>query len=320
MKRLSILFFLLLFGFVFAGRAYAEYPEKPVNVIIPFAPGGTTDLTVRMLGKALEKSLGQPLVITNKGGGAGVPGFRSALKAKPDGYTIIGGCPGASIGATYFLNSEPFNLDDMVFVGGYAIPDRVLLAKKDKPYKTWQEFVEYARENPGKVSVGSGASQEAMEILRAAAIKEGLDYNLTMYKSGGEASADLLGGHIDVCEVGVGTPAFQAARNGDLNILANLGIGEVLGFPDTPHLKDFGFPFSIINIYGFVLPKGTPEEARAKWEKALESAVNDPEVKNNIEKMGIKVKFINGADYEKLSREAVKSIPALLEFNKQAKK
>ena len=93
--------------------------------------------------------------------------------------------------------------------------DRLLLTRPDKPYKTWKELVDYAKAHPGTVSVGSGASQEALEVLHAAAIHDGIKFRLVMYKSGGPATADLMGGHIDACELGVGTAGYQAARKGD---------------------------------------------------------------------------------------------------------
>lgn len=300
------------------GAARAAYPEKPINVVVAYAPGGTADITVRMLAKPLEKILGQPLVIINKGGGAGVPGLNYVLNAKPDGYTIAGGGPCASFSAAFFLKSEPFNMDNMVFVGGYTFLDRILLAKKDKPYKTWDEFVTYAKAHPGEISVGSGASQESMEVLRAVALQEGLDLNFVMYKSGGEASADLLGGHVDLCELGVGTAGYHAARKGDLNVLINLGTGDIPGFPDVPRLADKGYPFHTTNLYGFILPKGTPDDIRAVWENALRQALDDPELKAAMEKGGFKPAFQNSREYERYSREAVTSIPAMLDFLNKA--
>ena len=125
---------LLLFGA--APSAQAAFPEKPVTVVVGFAPGGTGDLTVRMLAKPLEKILGQPVVIVNKGGGAGMPGFEYVLKSKPDGYTISAPGVGACISSAMFLRGKTYNFDDMTLVGGYMILDRILLARTDKPYKT----------------------------------------------------------------------------------------------------------------------------------------------------------------------------------------
>ena len=97
-----------------------------------------------------------------------------------------------------------YDMDKIAFVGAYMPHDRLLLTRPDKPYKTWQELVEYARTHPGEVAIGHGASQEGLEVVKAAGIKEGVSFNQVMYKSGGPASADLLGDHIDVCDLGTG--------------------------------------------------------------------------------------------------------------------
>ena len=300
------------------GQAQAAFPEKPINVIVAYAPGGTGDISVRMLAKKLESILGQPLVITNKGGGAGVPGFEYVMKARPDGSTISAPATPA-FSASIFLRKKAYDLNDMSFVATYMINDRILLARTDRPYKTWEEFKAYIKANPGKVSIGSGASQEAVEVLRSVAIKEGLDVNFVMYKSGGEASADLIGGHIDACELGVGTAGYQAARKGDLNILLNLGAGEVPDFPNLPKLHaDLGHPFYTSAPYAFILPKGTPEDIRATWENAIKVALQDPELQNAMLKAGFSPKFMTGEESKAFCQESVNLIPAMLEFNKKA--
>ncbi len=302
------------------GTAQAAFPEKPLNIVINYAAGGSSDISVRMLAPYLEKVMGQPVVITNKGGGAGVPGLTTALNAKADGYTICAPCTPA-FSASLFLKKQAFDLDEMSFAGAYMVSDRILLAKPDKPFKTWQEFIAYAKANPGKLSVGSGASQEAVEVMRAVAIKEGLDVNFVMYKSGGEASADLMGGHIDACELGVGTAGYQAARKGELNILANLGTGEVPDFPNLPKLtKDLGYDFNTSACYAFILPKGTPEDIRAAWEGAIRKVLAEPELQATMLKAGFAPRFMSGAEAKAFCVEHLKAIPAMLEYNKQAKK
>ena len=320
MNKLMTAAVLGTFALLCSANAQAAFPEKPLNVVIAFAPGGTSDISVRMLAPRLEKILGQPLVITNKGGGAGVPGLNTVLQAKPDGYTISAPATPAFT-ASIFLKGKPYDLDEMSFAAGYMVNDRILLVKPDKPYKTWQEFLAYIKANPGKVSIGSGASQAAMEVLKSIAIKEGLDVNFVMYKSGGEASADLIGGHIDACELGVGTAAYQAARKGELAVLANLGTGEVPDFPNVPKLhKDLGYDFFTSVIYSFILPKGTPEEIRARWESAIKEALEDPELKETFHKAGFAPAFFSGQQAKELSQEELKNIPAMLEYNKQFKK
>lgn len=308
----------LLLGLPALSRA--AFPEKPVTIVVGFTPGGTADLSARMLAKPLEKVLGQPVVILNKGGGAGMPGFEYVLKAKPDGYTISAPAVGSCISTALFLRGKTYDLDEMTLVGGYLILDRILLARTDKPYKNWQEFVEYVKANPGKVSIGSGASQEATEVLRSFALKNGLDVNFVMYKSGGEASADLIGGHIDACELGVGTAGYQAALKGELNVLLNLGLNEVPGIPNVPRLHpDLGHPFYASLAYGFVLPKGTPADIVEIWENAVRQVVADPQFQENMQKAGMAVQFMTAAEYRTFLENATKTLIELLEYNKNAK-
>ncbi len=299
--------------------AQAAYPEKAITCIVPFAAGGAADISVRMMADTLQKKLGQPLVIVNKGGGSGIPGLNFGLKAKPDGYTVIAGAPGNAFVATFFKDAPQYNLDDIVFAGAYMPQERILLAKTDKPYKTWEEFVAYAKAHPGEISVGSGASQEAMEVLRAAAIKEGLKLKYVMYKSGGEATSDLLGGHIDCAELGVGTAGYQAARAGELNVLANLGSDKIPHFEQVKSLKDRGYQFATGLEYGFVFPKGLPEEIRAFWENCIKESLNDPELREKMEKAGFRPQFMTGAEYKNFSKKIVSAIPVMMEYNKQDK-
>lgn len=297
--------------------ARADYPEKAITCVVPFAPGGAADISVRMLADELGKELGQPLAIVNKGGGSGIPGLNFGLKAPNDGYTVSGGAIGNALVATSFLNAPEYNLDDMVFVGAYMPQDRILLSRPDKPWKTWQEFIDYAKKHPDSVSVGSGASQEGLEVVRSAGIKDGARMKYVMYKSGGPATADLLGGHIDAAELGVGTAGYQAARKGDLIVLANLGTAEVPDFPDVPKLRDLGYPFSTSLMYGFVFPKGTPENVRAKWEQALRKVLAKPEVLDKMEAAGFVPRFLTGKEYEEFSRDSVQAVKKMLEYNKR---
>ena len=217
----------------------------------------------------------------------------------------------------YFLKAPAYNLDDIIFVGAYMPQDRLLLTRPDKPYKTWKELVDYAKAHPGTVSVGSGASQEALEVLHAAAIHEGIKFRLVMYKSGGPATADLMGGHIDACELGVGTAGYQAARKGDLLVLANLGTSEVPYIAGVPKLRDMGYPFATSLMYGFAFPKGTPKAICDKWEQAIANVLKNPELQDKMKAAGFIPQFLSGKDYDAFSRHSVESVQEMLKYNEQ---
>ncbi len=317
MRRFGSLWLALALCLCLVQPALAEdYPTKPVTIVVPWGPGGMADVSGRLLAEKFKELTGQPFLVVNKPGATGLLGLKYTLGQAPDGYTVALGLLTDAVTSPLFQEVEPFNLDQVSFVAGYMAQARVLFAKADAPYKTFPEFVEYARKNPGKVSVGSGASQFAMEIVKSVAVKEKLDLKYVMFKSGGEASTAILGGHVDVCETGTGTPAFQAAREGKLRILVNLGTEAVPFFPDTKTVKSLGYPYASLVVYGIVAPKGTPEPVRQKLENLVKQALADPKVAEAMTNTGLAPEFLTGKAYEAKCREAVAFVPALIKNNK----
>ncbi len=293
-----------------------DYPTKPVTIIIPWGTGGMTDVSNRMLAEKLKVELGQPIVIINKAGASGIIGLRFALSKKPDGYTICGGPMTLALTSPYFQDAEPFDVDKIKFVGSYMPQERVLFAQMDAPYKTFEEFIAYVKEHPGEISLGSGGAQWALEVMKSIAVKEGLKMKYVMFKSGGAASTAILGRHVDVAETGVGTPAYQAAREDKLRILVDLGSETVPNFPDVRNLKERGYPFQTMFEYGWVVHGDVSEEIRQRLEDALKTIMQDPELLENMRNIGFLPRFLPGTEYEKISISAVKSIPELVEYNK----
>lgn len=314
MKRIFALSLLLVL--CLAGTAFAAYPDKPVTFVVGFAPGGTADVSVRMLADRMQKALGQPIVIQNKGGAGGIVGLESVLRSKADGYTVYAGAPFVAVSSSYFLSKTPISLDSMDMVGGYMPQERCLFVPMDAPYATWEEFVAYVKANPGKVSIGSGASQWSMDLLKALAHKDGLDYNLVMYKSGGEASSDFFGGHIQAVELGVGTPVYQAAREGKARLIVDLASDTVPFFEDTPTLLSKGYPWAVFTLYGMAVPKGTPEEVRGVLEAALKAAMDDEELVALMKNAGYVPQYQSGAEHMAKCKEGISNIESLLEYLK----
>ncbi len=316
-RRLVIMLLLLCSGVLLSGFAQsAEWPTKPLTVIVAWAPGGMSDVATRMIVEKFKDKLGQPVMVTNQGGAGGIPGMRAVLSAAPDGYTFGSGSISSAFVAPFLLNSAPFDLNKVLFIGGFCVQARIAWMKPDMPYKTWTEFVEYAKKNPGKISIGSGGSQVALDVLRSVAKKEGLKLNFVMFKSGGEGSTAILGGHVDICETGTGTPAYQAARQGKLIPLICLSPFPDPNFPNLKGVLDMGYPFSITSDYGMVMPKGVPEPIRAKLEKALEDTLKDKGVQTTMSTMGFPQRFIPGKDFEAMVRKTVADIPKLSSYVK----
>lgn len=296
--------------------AEEKYPTRPITVIVPWGAGGMTDATSRILSKKMEEELGQPMVIINKAGAGGIIGLRAALRAKPDGYTVCCAAMTLALTAPYFQEAEPFDLEKIEFIGSHMPQERVLFTTLDKPYETFEEFIAYAKEHPGIVTVGSGGAIWAIEVMKSIAVYEGLKMRYILFKSGAAGSAAILGGHVSVAETGTGTPAYQAARAGKLRLLVDLGSETVPFFPEVENIKQKGYPFTTIIEYGWVAPGGTPQFIIKKLEAALKKAVEDPEIVEKMMNMGLTPRFLSGEEFKKLCKDAVKSIPELLEYNK----
>ena len=310
-----VIFLVCSFG---SGLSAAEekYPSKPITLVVPWGAGGMTDVSARLLAEKFKVELGQPVLVVNKPGASGILGLKYALSQKADGYTVVVGPMTDALASPYFQGAEPFNIKDVSFVAAYMPQERVLFTTPDKPYKTFQEFIDYAKKNPGQISAGSGGAQWALEIIKSIAVKDGLKMKYVMFKSGGEASTAILGKHVDVCETGSGTPAFQAAREGKLILLVNLGPGTVPFFPNAKSVKQLGYPFASVVEYGLSVRAGTPEPVRKKLEDTLQKVLNDPEVKEKMNSMGLTPRFVDGKGYEKIVTDAVKSVPEMIKYNK----
>jgi tripartite-type tricarboxylate transporter receptor subunit TctC len=320
MKRGLFILLALVLAWPFGSTAQAaeKYPQKPITLVVPWGAGGMTDVSARLLAEKFKVELGQPVLVVNKPGANGAIGLRYALSQKADGYNVVLGPMTDALAGPYFLGGEPFDPRELSFVAGYMPQQRVLFTTADKPYKTFPEFIEYAKKHPGELSAGSGGAQWALEVIKSIAVKNGLKMKYVMFKSGGEASTAILGKHVDLCETGTGTPAFQSAREGKLAMLVNLGSGTVPYFPQVKNLEELGYPFSAIVEYGFTVRAGTPEEIRKKLEDTVKKVLNDPEVKSKMETMGLTPRFIDGKEYGEVVTKAVKSVPELIKYSKRA--
>jgi tripartite-type tricarboxylate transporter receptor subunit TctC len=295
MKRFLIM--LIIVSFVLslvsvACTAEEKYPNKPVTFIVTSGAGGMTDASSRILADTLKRVIGQPIAVVNKPGGGGLVGLNTFIANKVDPYSV---CVTVTchLNAAPFLSAEKLDLDKLSFVGSYMPQERILFAQMDAPYESWEEFVAYVKENPGKVSAGSGNNQWALEVIKSIAVKEGLDMNFVRFKSGAEGSNAIIGGHVDVCETGVGTPAYQAARAGKLRIILNLGSG---------------------------MQAGVPESVRQYWENALRVAMEDYGVIEKFIKLGLIPRYLPGKQWKEVAINDCESVYALLDYNKELNK
>ena len=243
-------------------HAQSAWPAKSIRFVVPFAPGGTSEIVARSVAAELTKQLGQTVFVENKPGGAGVTAMADVARAAPDGYTIILSHVGTMAVNPYMLTNQPFDVDkDFVPVTLLAKVPNVFVIHPDVPARNFKEFVDYARKNPGKLNYGSAgnasAGHLAMEYLKLAT---GMQITHIPYRGTGPQLTDLLAGRTDASSAGM--PALGAQiRAGKLRAIAVGTQQRIPALPDVPTVAEQGYKdFETSQWYGIHAPAGTPPE------------------------------------------------------------
>jgi tripartite-type tricarboxylate transporter receptor subunit TctC len=270
-----------------AGWAQA-YPSRPIHILVGFPAGGTPDIITRIIGQRLQERLGQPVVVENKPGASGNIATLAVARAAPDGYTLLAAGVPNVINATLYQNQTP-NFDfvrDIVPVAGAArLPD-VIVVNPQVPAKTVAEFIDYAKRNPGKLtmaSAGNGTSGHmAGELFRMMA---GIELLHVPYRGGLPAVTDLLAGRVQVL-FDVVTNSIELVRSGKLRALAVTTTERCAALPDVPIAADSLPGYEASYWTGFAAPKGTPADVVQKLNGDINAALADPAIKARIADMG----------------------------------
>ncbi len=259
-------------------RAQSTWPSKPVRFLVPFAPGGTSEIVARSVAAELTKQLGQSVFVENKPGGAGVTAMQEAQKAAPDGHTIILTHVGTLAVNPYMLKNQPYDVNkDFVPVTLLAKVPNVFVIHPDVPAKDFREFVDYAKKNPGRLNYGSAgnasAGHLAMEYLK---LVTGMFITHIPYRGTGPQLTDLLAGRTQASSAGM--PALGAhIRAGKLRAIAVGTSQRIQALPDVPTVAEMGFKdFETAQWYGIHAPAGTPADVVKRLQeesyKALRSS------------------------------------------------
>ncbi len=279
-----------------------EFPTKPINMIVTFAPGGAADPSIRLLAGKTEKFLGQPFLITNNGGGGGSVAMAIVAKERPDGYHLAG-CSSTSLIRIPQFREVPYKPEDFIPIMHFGAPPSGLVVRADSPWKTLKEFVEYAKKSPGKVtysSMGIGSPMHlAMEFI---AKQEGIQWTHVPYPGSGPAFHALLGGHV-TAQSG-SSESFPHVRAGTVRLLAIHHEKRFKSFPDVPTFQEMGYDFINESVFMFAGPKGTPLSIVKKLDEAFRKGMDDPEFIQTMEKMEIVVNYRNSEDLKKYLEEA----------------
>jgi tripartite-type tricarboxylate transporter receptor subunit TctC len=251
-----------------------DYPTKPINLTVCIATGGTVDLSTRVLASKAEKLLGQPIAVSNNGGGAGTVAMDFLSKAKPDGYQLVS-CPQTPLVEVPHLRKIPYKLDQFQPVMQFAEPYGGLVVQKDAPFNSLKDLVEYARKNPGKVSYTTSGTLTPWHLaMMYVGMQENVQWTAVPVP-GGDPNMPLLGGHVT---------AFTAASSwkryidqGKMKLLVVYSEKRMPAFPNVPTLKELGYDFVVVTNYVIYAPAGTPAPIVKKLDEAFKKAMDDPE-------------------------------------------
>jgi tripartite-type tricarboxylate transporter receptor subunit TctC len=278
LRRAAFLFCLL------AGAANAQtWPARPIHLIVPFPPGGVTDIVGRIIAQRLSEGLGQPIVVENRGGGAGSIGAQLAAKSTPDGYTLLMATATHAINVTLMPNTGFDLTKDVVPVSLVASVPLLLAVNPKLPVTDVKSLVAYAKANPGKLNFASGstgsASHLAGEMLKTMA---GVQMTHIPYRGGGPALQDVIAGHVGLMFENMPSilPHVQAGR---LRGIATTGPKRSPAIPELPTMIESGFPgFEAGSWYGLFAPIGTPPEVIERLHREVVNALKNPEMQKQL--------------------------------------
>jgi tripartite-type tricarboxylate transporter receptor subunit TctC len=265
---------------VAAVSARAEWPDKPIRLILPYAAGSGVDVAMRPIADAMARQLGQPVVVDNRPSAGGIIGSQALAASAPDGYTIgYGNLVTLAINQSFF-SKLPYNPEkDFERIGMTSGNAYVLIARNDLPVSNWKELVEYARKNPGKLSIGSpgvgSAAQLTGELLKA---HTGTTMEHVPYKSGVQGVGDMVGGQLDLMidNIAALLPMIQQQR---VKPIAVTSLTRLSVLPTVPTFNESGVPgFEVMAWGGLLAPAGTPRPIVERLNASLRKALEDPKV------------------------------------------
>lgn len=285
---------------LFASSGYAQkeepkYPTRPINFIIPFSAGSSTDLVVRLIIKEAERSLGQPIVAINKPGGGGSVGFAAIAVAKPDGYTIGQSPGGAPLFIMPFLEKLPYDpVKDSRYVMQFIELNFAIMVKGDSPFKNLKDLLDYGRQNPAKMIYGTNAPNSISNlIMEQVAKKEKIQTKHIPFKGSPEYQTAVMGGHILFA---VGDCNYSLVDSGELRLLAYLSEKRAAAHREVPTLKELGYDFPCPVFIGIMAPKGIPEEIVRRLEDAFSQAMRQPAFINGVKELRMTTNYRNGKE------------------------
>ena len=287
MTRFLRLFFLGLFALLSIAAQAQPFPSKPLKIIVPAAPGGTTDIASRLVAKRMAEVMGQPVVVENKAGGGGIIGSQALKQSAPDGYTLIMGNIGPNAINFGLYKQLPYRAEDFAPITLVVSVPNVLVVHPDVPAKSVKELVTLAKSQPGKLSFASSGTGQSVHLSgEMFKLKTGTDIIHVPYKGAGPAVADLMAGQVTMMidNLPSSLPHIQA---GKLRALAVTSKDRVAELPDVPSLRELGFEdFQVTAWFGLMAPGGTPQPIIDQLYKTISSILAEPDIRKRLTELG----------------------------------
>lgn len=272
-----------------------DYPDKQIEIVVPYAAGGGTDLLARAFADTAKKYASQPFGVINKTGGAGAIGFSEIARSRPNGYKI--GTGTVELAMLPHMGLANFTTKDFTPIARLNAEPSAITVKIDAPWNTYQEFMDYVKENPTKVRVGNSGTGAIWHIA-AAALEEktGAKLSHIPYDGGNPAVTALLGGHIEAVTVSSQEVSSQV-DGGQLKMLAVMADERLAKYPDVPTLKELGVDLTVATWRGIVAPKNIPEDVTKKLREISKQTVEDPAFQETLNKMNLTSAYLDADEF-----------------------
>jgi tripartite-type tricarboxylate transporter receptor subunit TctC len=296
-----------------ATTAHAAYPDHPIHVIVPFPPGGSTDVVTRIVVAKVQAILGANIIVENRGGAGSIIGSDYVAKAAPDGYTLLVGQTAFAVNASLREKLPYDTIKDFTPIALMAKHPGVFLAQYQKPYDNFPDFVKYVKANPGKVVYSSAGTGSWPHLAMAMLAKQaGLSMVHVPYQGTGPAKADLIAGRVDV-KIEAYATSSGMVKDGKLKVLAVTSDQRDPELPNVPTIAELGYPgYETSYWIGLLGPAKMPPDITAKLEKAFVEAVKDPEVTRKLAEQSIRPAGLPAGDLSALLHKEIDKWAAVI--------
>jgi tripartite-type tricarboxylate transporter receptor subunit TctC len=300
LRRAMLVIFVLMVAHL--PLSAAEYPTKPISIVVTVSPGGSNDIQCRAFASVADKLLGQPLVVANKPGASGMIGLMAGAQAAPDGYTLTGGSTSDMCALEWEIangRKPSVSRKDFAPLGTFTYAPLLLAVPANSPWKTLADLIQDAKSKAGHYAFGSGGMYRIAHVNTELFVKAaGLKFRHVPYAGGGPALTALIGNHVDFASVTVSS-SIPLVRGNKIRILAVQSDQRIKSLPDVPALKELGIDAELRMAVGLWAPQKTPKPIIEKLRKVLKQATEDRTFANVIETQGDEVQYVAGDEWEK---------------------